>query len=151
MPTAAEARAVAGTDPTPRPVQYVLGMLFAAGAVCLVAGILVLLFRQAQIDYQIQHPPAPNLTHDDIATSVTIQAVLLIIAAVVFAAFIWLFGMKVREGDRRSRTRLTVVVILLGLFQFVFGSPISALGVLIGVIGLVMLFVPSVKDFFVKS
>ena len=151
MPTAAEARAGAGTAPTPRPVQYGLGMLFAAGAVCLVAGILVLLFRQAQIDYQIQHPPAPNLTHDDIATSVTIQAVLLIIAAVVFAAFIWLFGMKVREGDRRSRTRLTVVVILLGLFQFVFGSPISALGVLIGVIGLVMLFVPSVKDFFVKS
>lgn len=150
MPTAAEAKAVAGTDPTPRPVQYGLGMLFASGAVCLVAGILVLLFRQAQIDYQVQHPPAPNLTHDDIATSVTIQAVLLIIAAVVYAAFIWLFGMKVREGDRRSRTRLTVVVVLLGLFQFVFGSPISALGVLIAVIGLVMLFVPSVKDFFVK-
>ncbi|WP_133848325.1 hypothetical protein [Labedaea rhizosphaerae] len=151
MPTAAEAKAAQGTDPTPRPVQTAIGMLFASGAVCLIAGILVLLFRQAQIDYQVQHPPAPNLTRDDIAGNVTIQAVLLIIAAVVNAAFIWLFGIKVRIGDKRSRTRLTVIVLLLGLFQFFFGSPISAFGVLIGLIGLIMLFLPSVKSFFVKQ
>lgn len=151
MPTAAEAKAAQTTDPTPRVVQYGIGMLFASAAVCVIAALLVLLFRQAQIDYQIQHPPAPNLTHDDIAKNVTIQAVLLIVAAVINAAFIWLFGIKVRIGDRRSRTRLTVVFLLLGLFQFFFGSPISAFGVLIGIFGVVMLFVPSVKTFFVKQ
>lgn len=151
MPTAAEAKAVQSTEPTPRPVQTAIGFLFASGGVCLIAAILVLLFRQAQIDYQVQHPPAPGLTRDDIASNVTIQAALLIVAAVINAAFIWLFGIKVRIGDKRSRTRLTVIVVLLGLFQFFFGSPISALGVLIGLIGLIMLFVPSVKTFFVKQ
>ena len=151
MPTAAEAKAAATGDPTPRPVQYGIGLLFASGAVCLLAAILVLIFRQAQIDYEVQHPPAPNLTRDAIANNVTIQAALLIVAAVINGAFIWLFGIKVRIGDRRSRTRLAVIVLLLGLFQFFFGSPISAFGVLIGIIGLVLLFLPSVKSFFAKS
>jgi hypothetical protein len=150
MPTAAEAKAQATADPTPRPVQYGIGMLFASAVLGVLVSILVLVTRQSQIDYLVQHPPAPKLTYDDIATSVTIQAVLLIVAAVINAAFIWLFAMKVRIGDRKSRTRLTVVVLLLGLFQYIFGIRIGALGVLIGIIGLVLLYVPSVKSFFAK-
>jgi hypothetical protein len=150
MPTAAEAKAQATTDPTPRPVQYGIGMLFASAALGVIVSVLVMVTRQTQIDYLLQHPPTPKLTYDDISTSVTIQAALLIVAAVINAAFIWLFGMKVRIGDRKSRTRLTVIVLLLGLFQYIFGIRIGALGVLVGVIGLVLLYVPSVKSFFAK-
>ncbi len=148
MPTAAEAQAAATGEPAPRTVQYGLGLLLASGALCLVASLLALLFRQQQIDYQIRHPPVAGLTPDDIRKNVTIQATLLIVAAVVNGAFIWLFGTKVRVGERRARIRLTVTVVLLGLFQVFFGSAISSLGVLLGIIGLILLYLPRAREFF---
>ena len=91
--------------------------------------------------------PDKKLSDDQIRQAITTQVWVTVGFSVVLGLLAAYFVRQVRDGDRKARTRFTIVSILLLLFLFFFGNIIALAGLLLLMVALTMLFAGSVTRY----
>jgi magnesium-transporting ATPase (P-type) len=137
-------------DP-PRLVNISFALWIASSVVLIVAFVVILIGKQTFIDQLVKANKDPRVSPAQIASGTTALLWVLLVGAVVFALLNSLFAYKAREGTRSARTVLTVLtVIVLFVQAFLFTSVVSAFAALLAIAALVLMYLPSVRDYFPK-
>ncbi len=138
------------SPPTPVAVSF---WLFVASGVVLVAGFgYTLLRKQELVDALVEINTDQSITREQIEAGATNLLWTLFVGAIVFAVLFGLFAWKAREGARSARTVLTVLAAVTLIFQMVlFNSLITLAAVFLAVVGTVLLWLPSVRQYFPKA
>lgn len=142
----------------PKPVAISFWLWIATGVLLLAGPVYLLIGRQTVIDEfsrQNAEQPNPALKVDParIVDGVDGLILNLFVGAITFALLFALFAYKAREGTRSARTVLTVLAVVLaiiGLF-YLAGAIFVVLGTLLAVIALILMYLPSVADYFPKA
>ena len=108
-------------------------------SIIVIAAVLALAAKETSIAIEIGRPNK-TLSDDQIRQAITTQVWLTVGFSVVFGLLAAYFVRQVREGDRKARTRFTIVSIRLLLFLFFFGNIIALAGLVILLVALTMLF-----------
>ncbi|EHY89949.1 hypothetical protein [Saccharomonospora azurea] len=136
------------TPPTPVSVAF---WLYVAGGLLLVAAFGYTLTQQESVSNAlIDLNTSDTLDEEQIRTGVTTLLWTMFVAAVAFAILFALFGWRAREGNRSSRTILTVlaaITLLIQLLLFPTSIPILVAAFL-AVVATALLYLPSVADYF---
>jgi hypothetical protein len=142
-------------EPPPRTLKFSFYFFAASGLVWLLNAIVALLDKQHLIDDQIALDQNSRLTPDQIASVVTQILWIFLVIAVVFAAFVALFGYKATEGTRRARTLVTIFSVMLVLFQMfifrvptAFGDFTAILSAFLALVGLTLIWSPTARAYF---
>ncbi len=138
----------------PGPVQVSFWFWLAGGLVLIGGQVLTLVLKQQLIDQLIKQNREAGRQFDAaaVASGTTTLVWVLFVGAVVFALLMALFAYKAREGTRSARTVLTWLAIACVLFQFaLFSNLPSVIATLLFVIALVLMYLPSVRDYFPKA
>lgn len=135
--------------PTPVKVSFLLWII---SAVVLVAGYAYgFTVKQEIIDQVIELNNDPNISDEQLRSGVESLLWTLVIGAAVFGALFVLFAYKAREGTRSARSVLTVLVAVMVIFQLLLFSNLITLIAAFGtIIALVLMYLPSVADYFPK-
>ncbi|SFQ65538.1 hypothetical protein SAMN05421810_111212 [Amycolatopsis arida] len=141
----------ATVDP-PTPVNVAFGLWIASGLVMVIGYLVVLMNKEAVIAELVRQTRDARITEEQIASGTTTFLWAIFIGAMAFAGLFALFGYKAREGTRSARTVLTVLAAVTIVFQFtLFGHRlIASLSALLAIIALVLMYLPSVRDYFPK-
>jgi hypothetical protein len=136
----------------PKPVQVSFWLWVVSGVVFIVGYAIIFFARQRIIDALIQNNRNTAVTADQIRSGTTVLLAVLLVGAVSFAALYVLFAYKARQGTRSARTVLTVLMAITLIFQLVlqFASFITLVGTLIGLVALVLMYLPKVTPYFPK-
>jgi hypothetical protein len=140
-------------DP-PGAVRASFWLWLAGGAVLIGGQVFTLAIKQQLIDALIRQSRERGQKVDEaaMANGATTAFWLLLGGSVVFALLIALFAYKAREGTRSARTVLTGFAVACVLFQLgIFYSVPSIIATLLLVIALVLMYLPSVTDYFPKA
>ncbi|HVW43025.1 MAG TPA: hypothetical protein VHC18_16920 [Amycolatopsis sp.] len=137
---------------TPRPVQVSFWLWVVSAVVFVVGYALVFFLRGSIIDQAIKNNTNKAVTADQIRSGTTIVFAIVLVGAVCFAAMYVLFAWKARQGTRSARTVLTVLMAIALIVQLFLGlgSIPTLLGTLIGLVALVLMYLPKVAPFFPK-
>jgi len=141
----------------PKPVAISFWLWILTGVALLAGPVYLLIGRQLVIDsFSMQNAaqtdPALKVDQAQIVGAVDTLIRNLFIGAITFAVLFVLFAYKAREGTRSARTVLTGLSIFLafvGLFV-VNGMLTVVIATLIAAIALILMYLPSVSDFFPK-
>jgi ABC-type Fe3+ transport system permease subunit len=139
-------------DP-PRPVQISFWLWVVAGVVQVLNYVLLVVNRQQITDAVLKGNTDQRVSADQLASGVTVAVTIALIGAVSFAALFLLFAYKARQGTRSARTVLTVLFVLGVVIQLALGLLwvyVALLSVLIGLIALVLMYLPTVWPYFPK-
>lgn len=109
-------------------------------SIIVLAAVLALAAKNTSIAIEIARPDK-KLTDDQIRTAITTQVWVTVGFSVVFGLLGAYFVRQTRDGDRKARTRFTIVAILLLLFLFFFGNLVALAGLLIMLVGLSLVYV----------
>jgi hypothetical protein len=140
----------------PKPVEVSFA-LWVISAVVLALGFGLLLGDSDGVTERlIAGNPDPQVTADAIAAGVATLLWTLFIGGVVFGALFVLFAYKAREGTRSARSVLTVLVVVLAVFQWVIvtdmagavAAGVIALAIVLACIAVVLMYLPSVAGYF---
>lgn len=137
----------------PRPVAVSFWLWLAGGVVLILGYVQLMAGKSAVVDRFVQGTTDPKITRQVIEDGVTAMLWFLLVGAIVFTLLFLLFAYKAREGTRSARTVLTVLPIVMVLLIFTFAPVLTYLtlvAVLLFVIALVLLYLPSVSDYFPK-
>jgi hypothetical protein len=138
----------------PRPVVVSFWLWVAGGAVLILGYVQLLTSKSAIIDQYVKGTTDPKYTPQMIADGVTSRLWYMLFGSIIFVLLFLLFAYKAREGTRSARTVLTVLPIVMLLLIFVIAPILNYLtlvAVLLFVIALVLLYLPSVRDYFPKA
>lgn len=136
----------------PKPVQTSFWLWVASGIV-FVFGYLWLFLHRAQLaDTVIKETTNPAASPDKIRSGLTEALIVILIGAVCYAGIELLFAWKARQGTRSARTVLVWLVVASLLFQLGLGfyHEITLIGTLIGLVGLLLMFLPKVTSYYPK-
>lgn len=149
----------------PRPVRVAFGVLSVAAAVLVVGfGVLVGSADAVAADLLEAYEAARRagdvtaqqraLSPSDIESGVPGLLWMLAAGALMIAGLVVLFAYKAREGTRSARTALVVLVGIVLVFcvgmPAAFVNPVIVLAVVLGIGGLVPLYLPAVAGYFPK-
>lgn len=102
----------------------------------------------AAIEAQARQPADKRLTPEEVRRAVNLGVWLNLGFAVALGLLAAYFVRQVRAGDRKARTRYTIIAVLLMLLLFLFGAPLLALAGLLCVLAAVgLLFSASATRF----
>ncbi|WP_236789775.1 hypothetical protein [Amycolatopsis sp. GM8] len=138
-------------DP-PKPVQASF-WLWAVSGVVFIVGYAIIFFARGRIVDQLIKANTNTAVHpDQIRSGTTVLLAVLLVGAVSFAALYVLFAYKARQGTRSARTVLTVLMAITVVFQLVlqFASVVTLAATLVGLIALVLMYLPNVAPYFPK-
>ncbi|MFD5824260.1 hypothetical protein [Lentzea sp. NPDC060358] len=131
---------------TPGTITIGYWLVVTGVALTVLAALYVLLNKQALVDAAVQGNKDQNITPDMIASTVNgLLIVSLVVTVVLGALAVWFAG-KVRGGLRKSRTGLTITL-LIGLFFQMITNTLGVVAALIAVAGLVLLFFRQSSDY----
>jgi hypothetical protein len=142
----------ASIDP-PKPVQVSFWLWVASGVVFVIGYAIIFLARDRIIDQLIKASTNKAVNADQIRSGTTVLLAVLLVGAISFAALYVLFAYKARQGTRSARTVLTVLMAITLVFQLVlqFASLVTLIGTLIGLVALVLMYLPKVAPYFPKA
>lgn len=139
-------------DP-PMAVKVSFWLWVVAAVLQVLTYVLIVLDRRQITDTVLRGNTDARVSADQLASGVTVAVTLALIGAASFAALFVLFAYKARQGTRSARTVLTVLFILGAVIQFALGLVwfyAALLSVLVGVIALVLMYLPGVWPYFPK-
>ncbi|MQA08297.1 MAG: hypothetical protein GEU98_07035 [Pseudonocardiaceae bacterium] len=148
MPTADEAAAQRPGANAPKLVHYSFWLWIGTGVFAVFGAGLAFTAKEAMIEQAVNRNRNARVTPEQIADGANTLLWSLLIGSLILAALYALFGYKAREGTRSARTTLAVLTVITVLFQFFFGSIIGLFSALLAVVALVLLFMPSTRDYF---
>jgi len=135
-----------GTPGTPRTITAGYWLVVAGAALGVLAALYVLLNKQQLVDAAVQGNKDPKITPDMIASTVHGLLVVSLVVTVVLAALgIWFAG-KVKAGLRKSRTGLTIAL-LVGLFFQMITNTLGVVTALVAIAGLVLFYFRQSSDY----
>ncbi|NIH85871.1 hypothetical protein [Amycolatopsis granulosa] len=136
----------------PRPVQVSFWLWVAAGVVLAAAYLVAFLTRQQLVDDLVRTNTNAQVTPEKIASGITVLFAMLLVGSVSFGAFFVLFAWKARQGTRSARTVLTVLLVIVLLFQVLLRTytGISLIATLLGLVALALMYIPGVQPYFPK-
>lgn len=121
-------------------------LVVVGSALSVIAAIFLLMNRQAVIDAVKAQNRDPNITDEVIRSSATLGLIVtLVVTVVVGAVAVW-FATKVRNGVRKSRTGLMVLLLLALFFQMI-ANPYAIAPALVAIGGLVLLYFRPSTDY----
>ncbi|MFL6140796.1 MAG: hypothetical protein ACJ72N_02855 [Labedaea sp.] len=149
MPTAAEAAAAAGTvRERPAAVRYAFVVWVLAGAFGIANAVDLFVHKQQIVDTWMRTKD-PQVTNEQVVSSVSSLLWMLLLAAVVFTVFFTLFAYKAQEGVRRARLLLTMLCVLSVAFYFtLMRTTFGLTAALLTLIGAAMLYLPKSNEYF---
>ncbi|KAA9165013.1 hypothetical protein FPZ12_006225 [Amycolatopsis acidicola] len=138
-------------DP-PKPVQVSFWLWVASGVVFIIGYVLMFVARNQLIDQLIKNNTDTSVSADQIRSGMTVMFAVVLVGAVSFAALYVLFAWKARQGTRSARTVLTVLMAITLVFQLAvqFASIVTLLATVIGLVGLLLMYLPNVNPYFPK-
>lgn len=148
MPTAAEADAQRSGASAPKLVHYSFWLWITAGLSAVAGAGLAFSAKDAMVDKAVEQNKDPRITEQMIEQGAGTLLWSLLVGSIILAVLYALCAYKIREGNRSARTMLIVLAVITVLFQYVFGSMIGLLSALLAVGALVLLFLPSTRDYF---
>jgi len=136
----------------PKPVAVSFWLWLAGGVVLILGYVQLMAGKSAVIARYVEGTKDPKITPQMIADGVTAMLWFLLVGSAVFTLLFLLFAYKAREGTRSARTVLTGFAVACVLFQLgIFYSVPSIIATLLLVIALVLMYLPSVADYFPKA
>ncbi|WP_208024512.1 hypothetical protein [Amycolatopsis pithecellobii] len=136
----------------PKAVQVSFWLWVASGIVFLAGYVILFLNRNQLVAQIIKTTTDPAATPDRIRSGATQALVIALVGAVCLTALTLLFAWKARQGTRSARTVLVVltVISLLAQIGLGLGSLITLLGTLVGLVALLLMFLPKSTTYFPK-
>lgn len=133
---------------SPRPVIVGFWLLVVSAVIKLFFGVLYLANWNSMLDQAMRNPP-PNTSPDALRSYVhallTVNVTLDLGLGVLFV----LFALLVRQGRNWARITLTVVAVLLAMFNLVSGADLfTVVDLLLDLVGVGMLYVRTAKPWF---
>lgn len=136
----------------PTPVKVSFWLWVTSGVVFVLGYVLLFVVRNQVAETAIKNAKLdpPKITPDTIRSGLMLLLALLMVGAICYTLLMLLFAWKARQGTRSARTVLTIMTLISLLFQLGFGywSPITLIGSLIGLVALLMMFLPKVTTYF---
>ncbi|GAB2824181.1 hypothetical protein [Lentzea nigeriaca] len=131
---------------TPGTITAGYWLVVTGTALSVVAALYALLTKQQLIDAAVQGNKDPKATPDMIANTVNVVLTVSLVVTVVLTALAVWFAGKVRGGLKKSRTGLTITL-LIGLFFQMISSTTGVVMALIAITGLVLLYFRQSSDY----
>lgn len=137
---------------TPSPVKVSFWLWVASGVVFVLGYVMLFVLRDQAVQAAIRNTKLapPRITPDTIRAGLSLLLAMLMVGAICYALLSLLFAWKARQGTRSARTVLTIMTLLSLLFQLLSGywSPVTLIGSLIGLVALLLMFLPKVTPYF---
>ncbi|MFI5605830.1 hypothetical protein [Amycolatopsis sp. NPDC051903] len=153
----------AGVDPVavdttadrPKPpgsIQAAFILTIGASVVLLLGQVVFILFKQQLVDQAVKAVPAGRKVDvAQVESNANTLVWALFVGALCYGAIMVLFAYKAREGTRSARTVVTLLAVLGLVFQLgIVRSIFSVVSSLLLVIVVILLYLPSTRDFFPK-
>ncbi|WP_189060427.1 hypothetical protein [Longimycelium tulufanense] len=139
----------AGGQPAPEPPMAVKVSfwIWIASAVIGVVMALVSVTNRDEFTEQLRRQN-PDLAEEQLRSTVNAALALSIVLAVLVAAIYVFFAVKMRAGRNWARITLTVVTLAFLVLQFAATGGIGSLGALVGLVAVVLMFLPSSNEYF---
>lgn len=134
---------------TPGTITAGYWLVVTGAALGALASLYVLLNKQALVDAAVRGNKDPNVTPDMIASTVNGLVIVSLVVTVVLAGLSVWFAGKVRAGLRKSRTGLTITL-LVGLFFQMITNTLGVVTALVAVAGLVLFFFRQSSDYLAR-
>ncbi|MBV8931852.1 MAG: hypothetical protein JOZ47_08315 [Kutzneria sp.] len=137
--------------PTARPRVVTAGIaLWGVSAVLyLGTGLGLLVYHGSLVDYASHHPPSgTKLSPQQLVDAFTVQLRVLEVAFVVLSVLAAVFTYRLWAGRRRARVALTVLGLVDLLFSLLEPSLFTQVGTVIGLVGLLLLYLPKAGAYF---
>lgn len=136
----------------PKPVQVSFWLWVVSGVVFVVGYVVLFLARDQLVTQIINTTTDSTATPDKIRAGATQLLVLVLIGSICFTGLNLLFAWKARQGTRSARTVLVVLTVVSLLFQvgLGLGSFITLIGTLVGLVALLLMFLPKVGPYYPK-
>jgi hypothetical protein len=136
--------------PRPAVVRYALIVWVTAGAVGVLNGLWLLVFKKQEvIDSWLQANRNPNVTSEQIARGATTVVWAILVISVVLAVLFSLFAYKAQDGARRARLTLTLLCVIVVVFYYLLvGTFLGLLSGLLALAGTVLLYLPQANEYF---
>lgn len=132
-------------------VTIAFWLWMAAGTLLLAGAVFAFAARREAIDHYVSVNKDPNVTPEDIDTSVTTSLWVLLISCVMLAAAYGMFALRARTGVLRARTILAAVGVFGALLMYFAGTLITFAGGFLGLIALSLLFTPPATRFYKQT
>ncbi|WP_326567946.1 DUF4064 domain-containing protein [Amycolatopsis rhabdoformis] len=136
----------------PGPVRAAFILTIIASLVLLIGQVVTILFKQQLVDQAVKAtPPGRKLDMAQLESNANTLVWALFVGALCFGVIMVLFAYKAREGTRSARSVVTLLAVLGLVFQLgLVRSIFSVVSSLLLVILVVLLYLPSTRDFFPK-
>jgi hypothetical protein len=135
--------------PRPAVVRYALIVWVTAGAVGVLNGLLLLIYKQDIINTSIKANRNPSITNEQIAQRATTTVWTILVVSVVLAVLFSLFAYKAQDGARRARLALTWLCVIVVVFYYLLvRAPFGLLSGLLALAGAVLLRLPKANEYF---
>ncbi|GLZ30701.1 hypothetical protein Lesp02_28900 [Lentzea sp. NBRC 105346] len=134
------------TEEAPSTVRTAFWLTVAYAVLLVLVALYALASKQVLIDSVIQSGRTSGLSNDQIATAVTRLLIGTTVVNVVFGALAVFFGLKAKAGLSWGRTALAINLGFSLFFQ-IFTNLLGLLPILVGLAGVVLLFLRPSSDY----
>lgn len=136
--------------PVPNTITAAFWCFMLTAVIALVYGLLYLGAKQAIVDALHTANTNGTLTDAQIETTANVTLGVLVVVFVILAALYAFFGFKLRAGRNWARIVLTIMVVLyvIAMVSARGGTAVGYIGVLAGVVGVVLSYMPASRDYF---
>ncbi|MGW4484064.1 hypothetical protein ACWEOE_09515 [Amycolatopsis sp. NPDC004368] len=136
----------------PGPVKAAFILTIVASVVLLIGQVVTIVFKHQLVDQAVKAtPPGRKLDMAQLESNANLLVWALFVGALCYGVIMVLFAYKAREGTRSARTVVTMLALLGLVFQLgLVRSVFSLVSSLLLVIVVVLLYLPSTRDYFPK-